>query len=73
MGRPLRPTSADVVYHVLNRANARRTLFDDDGDYAAFERVLGQACEHVASSDEHRRACRRLAVVERAAPGRTIT
>ena len=48
MGRPLRPTSADVVYHVLNRANARRTLFDDDGDYAAFEQVLGQACERVA-------------------------
>jgi putative transposase len=48
MGRPLRPTSADVVYHVLNRANARRTLFDDDGDYAAFERVLGQACERIA-------------------------
>ena len=45
MGRPLRPTSADVVYHVLNRANARMTLFDDEGDYAAFERVLGQACE----------------------------
>jgi len=70
MGRPLRPTSADVVYHVLNRANARRTLFDD-GDFAAFERVLGQACEHVASSGEHRRPCRRLAVVECAAPGRT--
>jgi putative transposase len=48
MGRPLRPTSVDVVYHVCNRANARRTLFEDDGDYAAFERVLGQACEHVA-------------------------
>ena len=48
MGRPLRPTSADVVYHVLNRANARRTLFDDDGDYAAFERVLAQACERVS-------------------------
>jgi len=45
MGRPLRPTSADMVYHVLNRANARRMLFNDDGDYAAFERVLGQACE----------------------------
>jgi len=69
MGRPLRPTSADVVYHVLNRANARRTLFDDDGDYAAFELVLGQACEHVASLGEHRRACRILAVVERAALG----
>ena len=45
MGRPLRPTSADVVYHVLNRANARMTLFDDEGDYTAFERVLRQACE----------------------------
>ena len=48
MGRPLRPTSADVVYHVLNRANARRTLFEDDGDYAALERVLAQACERVS-------------------------
>jgi putative transposase len=48
MGRPLRPTSADVVYHVLNRANARRTLFEDDGDYAAFERVLTQACERIS-------------------------
>ena len=41
MGRPLRPTSANVVYHVLNRANTRRTLFDDDGDYAAVD-LLGQ-------------------------------
>ena len=48
MGRPLRSTSADVVYHVLNRANARTMLFDDDGDYAAFERVLAQACERVS-------------------------
>jgi len=48
MGRSLRPTSADVVYHVLNRANARRRLFDDDGDYAAFERVLTSACARVS-------------------------
>lgn len=48
MGRPLRAASGDIVYHVLNRANARRTLFDDDGDYAAFERVLTQACERVS-------------------------
>jgi putative transposase len=32
-----------LVYHVLNRANARRPLFDTDGDYAAFERVLAAA------------------------------
>ena len=48
MGRPLRAASGDLVYHVLNRANARRPLFDDDGDYSAFERVLAQACERVA-------------------------
>jgi putative transposase len=48
MGRPLRPTAANVVYHVLNRANARMTLFDVDGDYAAFQRVLTQACARVS-------------------------
>lgn len=48
MGRPLRPTSADVVYHVLNRANARKTLFEDEADYVAFERVLSQACDRVS-------------------------
>ena len=48
MERLLRAASADIVYHVLNRANGRQRLFDDDGDYAAFERVLAQACERVA-------------------------
>ena len=48
MGRPLRPTAADVVYHVLNRANSRMTLFEDAGDYAACERVLTQACERIS-------------------------
>jgi len=42
MGRPLRPRSADVVYHVLNPANVRRTRFKDDRDYAKFARVLGK-------------------------------
>jgi putative transposase len=31
------------VYHVLNRAVGRRTLFRKDGDYAAFEAILRQA------------------------------
>jgi putative transposase len=31
------------VYHALNRANARLTIFDSDDDFAAFERVLAQA------------------------------
>ena len=29
-----------AVYHILNRANARMTLFDKEEDYTAFERVL---------------------------------
>jgi len=47
MERPLQAASADIMYHVLNCADARRTLFDDDGDIAAFGRVLTQACERV--------------------------
>jgi putative transposase len=48
MGRPLRTVSGDIVYHVLNRANARMTLFEDAGDYRAFERVLTEACARVS-------------------------
>jgi putative transposase len=33
------------VYHVLNRANARMTIFEDDEDFAAFEKVLSLAVE----------------------------
>lgn len=36
------------MYHVLNRANGRQRLFDDAGDYAAFERVLSEAQQRVA-------------------------
>jgi putative transposase len=35
------------VYHVLNRANARLPIFRKEADYAAFERILGEALEHV--------------------------
>ena len=47
MGRSLRVAPGDAVYHVLNRANARMTLFEDDGDYLAFQRVLAKACDRV--------------------------
>ena len=43
MGRPHRAAAANCVYHVLNRANARMTIFEDDDDFAAFETVLSQA------------------------------
>ena len=36
------------VYHVLNRANARRPIFDRPADYEAFERILEDAVERVA-------------------------
>ena|SRR5436190_2090800 len=47
MGRALRAAVGGLIYHVLNRANGRRTLFDKLADYEAFERVLGEAqAEH---------------------------
>ena len=31
-----------MIFHVLNRGNARDRIFDDDADYAAFEKVLAE-------------------------------
>jgi putative transposase len=45
MGRPHRAAEAGYVYHVLIRANARMTLFEDDADYEAFERILSEAAQ----------------------------
>ena len=36
-----------MVFHVLNRANARATIFEKPEDYAAFERVLKEALDRV--------------------------
>jgi putative transposase len=45
MGRPKRSDEAGVIYHVLNRSNRRATIFHNDEDYVAFERILSQALE----------------------------
>jgi putative transposase len=45
MGRPKRPADGGLIYDVLNRANARMTIFEKPEDYAAFERVLEEAVE----------------------------
>ena len=45
MGRPLRAADGGLIYHVLNRGNARMTIFEKDGDYEAFERILEEAIE----------------------------
>ncbi len=40
MLRRPRAQDAGYLYHVLNRGVGRMTLFEDDGNYAALERVL---------------------------------
>jgi putative transposase len=45
MGRLHRDAAGGYVYHALNRANARMTIFEDGGDFEAFQKVLPQAVE----------------------------
>jgi putative transposase len=45
MPRTASAIKAGMIYHVLNRGNARMRLFHKDGDFAAFERVLGEGLE----------------------------
>ena len=45
MPRVARIDVGGYVYHVLNRANARAQIFDDDQDYKAFEKILEEAVE----------------------------
>jgi len=49
-----------MVFHVLNRGVGRMRLFDDDDDYAAFERVVTEMVEiqpmRVCASDGGRTA-----------------
>ena len=47
MARPLRNAPGGHVYHVLNRANARLTIFEKDADYLAFERILSDVQDRV--------------------------
>lgn len=47
MGRALRTDIGSYVYHVLNRANARSTLFKKKTDYELFEKVLEEAKERI--------------------------
>ena len=45
MGRAKRAADGGLIYHVLNRGNARMTIFEKAGDYEAFENILEQAVE----------------------------
>ena len=48
MARRPRTASGGMAYHVMNRVSGRQDLFEDVGDYEAFERVLGEAREREA-------------------------
>jgi len=41
MPRIERVDSGEYVYHVINRANARVSIFDTDDDYQLFETING--------------------------------
>ena len=45
MARPKRADEAGAIYHALNRGNARAPIFHKDGDFEAFERILGEGLE----------------------------
>ena len=46
MARKPRSSQGGYCYHVLNRGNARKTVYFKDGDYIAFLNVLKEASEH---------------------------
>jgi hypothetical protein len=52
-------TPGGIVFHCLNRGNDRCDLFDDDGDFAAFERVIEAtlACSARCLAQRHRQVC----------------
>ena len=42
MARTARLAIGDTVYHVLNRASGRATIFHNDKDYQHFEALLSE-------------------------------
>ena len=46
MPRRPRLTTGDLAYHVLNRRSGRLPLFENPGDYTAFEQILAEAQRH---------------------------
>jgi len=47
MPRTARVAPGGVIFHVLNRANARSRIFEKDLDYEAFKRVIGETVEKI--------------------------
>ncbi len=42
-----------IIFHVLNRGNARDRIFDDNADYATFEKVLAKTQAVIATGTQH--------------------
>lgn len=47
MGRSLRIAQGDFIYHVLNRANDRKTIFQKASDYNAFQKIMVEVQERI--------------------------
>ena len=47
MPRTARVAPGGYVFHVLNRGNERRSIFESEGDYLAFLRVLSETLERI--------------------------
>lgn len=47
MPRTKRADEAGAIYHMLNRANRRATIFHKEADFEAFEQILTEALERV--------------------------
>ena len=45
--RTARQAPGEMIFHVLNRGNARDAIFMDEADYRAFEKVLLETQEQV--------------------------
>lgn len=47
MPRTSRASVGGICYHVINRGNARRNVFHNDGDYEAFLKAMAHACVEI--------------------------
>src|SRR4030042_4494218 len=47
MPRAKRQSPGGIVYHVLNRANARQRIFKGTSDYSIFERILSEGLSKI--------------------------
>jgi putative transposase len=48
MPRTARVAPGGLIFHVLNRGNAREPIFFEDADYGGFEKIMAQTMEHVS-------------------------